>query len=332
MVTRALTSEDLDEVVMLVDEQAFVKDMMKKGSKKAESERAVKDKVSQCSKKLMRSPSITQLITQTVKQVARKQNATEEHIKSHIADAAKQFIIRVIDDVFAELEKLEYNASNNSNQNNNNDDKTNATSKNESVTDTESLEIQETQGDQRKSELAGKAGKISPMFGKRSLQISPNMIDDALAVISIKRDEDLLADASVSKRNSFRNVQRPDLSQVPRYQGSTEDQVKRIVASYVESIRGNQRAEASAGGSTKTDQSATEDETSASESVSDGDTTEPRSHRSTSDATLSASEEDDSHETPRQGARNKDTDDEDEAAASSDSDAASHRQTKPRQL
>jgi len=60
---------------------------------------------------------------------------------------------------------------------------------------------------------------IEPIYEGERMGISSDTISSDLAVISVKIDEDIVDSLTglVVKRNSFRNVHKPDLTSIPRF-------------------------------------------------------------------------------------------------------------------
>ena len=85
----------------------------------------------------------------------------------------------------------------------------------------------------RRSEVpnASSAPPVKPVFGDVPLQIAPALVHQDLSIISVKRDEDIGQSESVTKRNSFRSLHRPDVSSLKRFSsGDTGSSVHEIAA------------------------------------------------------------------------------------------------------
>jgi len=256
-------------MVGIVDAQSFEKDMLQDKTLQAHGgaqltqqqqqqqpfDGSIQDKVTQCSMKLLESDNISKLITQTVRQVARKHNATEDHIKSHIAEAAKQFITKVIDNVFADLQTQQgkqgkhdkqdkqNEGGNNSNDNSNNNN--NGVKFGTASTDGETTDVDDDSSNDGRVHAA-EAVNVCPMFGDKHLMVDCQLVEDGLAAISVTNDEDLYT-RDISKRNSFRNIRRPDISKVSRYRVPTRLEAASRIEEYAKQVLCHEQGMATSG-------------------------------------------------------------------------------------
>ena len=248
MVYKAFTETELKEMVSILDADLIETDQGDT-TDPTEAQKRLKDQLEQCQRRLMTSDSISKLIAQAVSHVAKKRDVSDEHIKTHIADATKQFIARVVDTTIAQLDKQESEKSGNAGQHNN----TNANNCNENSGRRSifPFQIQRAQTERVIDNATYDRQQIRPMIGGKPLAVDHNLIEDALSVISIKEEKDLFDNSRVAKRNSFRNVQRPDLSQVRNYHQISEKEVANKIENHVMQLRHLQEMSESDGRSTE---------------------------------------------------------------------------------